>query len=246
MRFPAAFAILVVLPETVAAQLPPREVLDRARQAVVRVQAAGCESGEARATGFALEGGKLIVTALHVVAGCRQITVYSETLGREAPATISRVLPQADLALLAVEPVTFPGVPVASTAPKLHEDVVAIGYALGTPTIGTTNLKISYGQSRLEQMLPGPVRDEIRRVGVPSLSLEILRLQGHLVPGLSGAPIINGAGQVVAVSDGGLESGAVSISWAVPSSNIRELLLRRNGIHQGACSILSAACRDGR
>ena len=108
--------------------------------------------------------------------------------------------------------------------------MVTIGYQLDAPTMGSVNLKASFGSSRLADMLPPAARQEVNQAGMPSLSLEVLRHQGHLVPGLSGAPIINSRGQVVAVADGGLESGAASIGWAIPISNVNALMVSSESV----------------
>jgi hypothetical protein len=109
---------------------------------------------------------------------------------------------------------------------------VALGYQLDAPTMGSTNLKNSFGSARLADMLSPQAQHLVAQAGVPDLSLRVLRLQGHLVPGLSGAPIIDQRGGVVAVSDGGLESGAVAISWALPVSNLEQLVVSGEAANQ--------------
>jgi hypothetical protein len=50
-------------------------------------------------------------------------------------------------------------------------------------------------------------------------------MDGHLLPGLSGAPIVTLTGEVAAVGSGGLQSGAASVSFGVPSIHLDALLV---------------------
>lgn len=198
--------------------------MDQAAQAVVKVLAKNCGEQDRSATGFVWHSPREVVTALHAVAGCRQLSVQSETAGIRRNARIGKIFSAADLALLIIEdPPAWIPLHTSSTSPQLHQVLVAMGYELGAPTISSKNLQVSYGSSRLSDMLPAPAREEVRKAGMPALDLTVLRLQGHLLPGLSGAPILNDQGAVVAISDGGLESGAASISWALPVERLTDL-----------------------
>jgi hypothetical protein len=48
----------------------------------------------------------------------------------------------------------------------------------------------------------------------------VFSVEGHLTEGHSGAPLLNTAGQVFAMADGGLKKGTSEISWAVPISEL--------------------------
>ncbi len=50
----------------------------------------------------------------------------------------------------------------------------------------------------------------------PSVDEKVINLEGDLAPGFSGAPLINSAGEVVGVADGGLNNGQNGICWAIP------------------------------
>ncbi|TPW17433.1 MAG: hypothetical protein FD130_661, partial [Halothiobacillaceae bacterium] len=217
--------ILLLLIPLALASLPSETTLNKASQSVVKVLAKNCGDHPSRAaTGFVWQRANQVVTALHVVAGCDQISIRSEYRGAVRGARLLRVLKNADLALLEIdEPLDLPSLQKSAKKPALHDDLVALGYELAAPSISSKNLQVSFGSSRLADLLPDRVSEEIRRAGTPSLSLEILRLQGHLVPGLSGAPIVNDQGELVAIGDGGLENGAASISWALPVAQIEAL-----------------------
>ena len=57
----------------------------------------------------------------------------------------------------------------------------------------------------------------------PALDTQVLRLDGNLLPGHSGAPLLNAHGQVVAIGSGGLERGAVGVGWAVRAQYLAQL-----------------------
>ena len=51
----------------------------------------------------------------------------------------------------------------------------------------------------------------------------VVNFQGPLAPGLSGAPIFNKQGQLIAIGNGGLMNGQIDISWGIPSYKISML-----------------------
>lgn len=214
---------LALLPGGVRGQLPSRQILDRVSRSVVRVEARRCRGADAVGTGFVWGRTGQVVTALHGVAGCDDVVVYSETLGVSRRGRVSRALTDADLALLDVSSLDLPALSHQTSQPTVNARVVAMGYKLGAPTLGTANLEVSYGSRTLRDIVPRSVAERLARAGSPSLSLQILNLQGHLLPGLSGAPVIDDAGRVVAVANGGLEGGAASISWAIPAERLDHL-----------------------
>ncbi len=209
------------------------EQLRAASRSVVKIEcrSTGTEDGHA-ATGFLWGQTNTVVTALHVVAGCNNITVYFEASGAKRRATISRVRKRADLALLEVEnPPTLPALQSANGAPQVNDEFVVLGYPLNIPSLNSTSLRLRYGGKRLKDIVPAKVADTIRRNGYPDVEAQIINLEGHLLPGLSGAPILDAAGRVVAVADGGLENGAVAISWGLPVSELQPLVTSTESVH---------------
>jgi hypothetical protein len=84
----------------------------------------------------------------------------------------------------------------------------------------SVSVKLSFGSGALGDMLPQKNAQQVKAAGTPGLNLQILRLEGHLMPGFSGAPVLDRSGKVVAIGDGGLENGAVGVSWAIPIEQI--------------------------
>ena len=200
---------LVSVVATCSAQTSTGNVLERTSRSVVVVMCGVHRNG----TGFLWKRRDQVLTALHVVAGCDSLYVRFESLRTTSRATIARALRDADLAMLNIEdPQALPPLEAASARPALDDDLIALGYSLGAQSMGSTNLRLSFGSTLLADILPFASRQQVEAAGMPSLSLHIVRLQGHLVPGLSGAPILNARGNVVAIGDGVLESGAAAIS----------------------------------
>jgi hypothetical protein len=187
----------------------------------VRVDATGCSDGAHLGTGFVWPERGRVVTALHTVSSCPSITVYHEPSRLARRATIVKALHEADLALLDVPELAAPALGHAA-APRVQQQLAVVGIELGT-SVSSKNLRVAYGDSTLRDITPDNVRRALSRSGVLSLDLAVIRLEGALLPGHSGAPIVNEAGEVVAIGNGGLESGAVHIAWGTPASELLEL-----------------------
>lgn len=227
-----ALALLLVSAVPALAQQgaagPSAEVLARVAPAVLRITASGCQgtTPERGATGFAWERPGQIVTALHVVVGCQTIKVGYQGLA-ERPATLAHVLRDADLVLLDVsDPPDLTALQIATRQLAVNEVVDVYGFPLGTPTRENHHLVVTDANREtpfLREALSPEALNELRQSGFPSLSTEVLRVEGHLLPGHSGAPVIDTEGKVVAVGSGGLERGTVGIGWAVRAHYVADL-----------------------
>jgi len=208
---------------------PSAAVLRETAPAVLRVTASQCGGAapDRAASGFAYGSANQVVTALHVVQGCQTISVGYQGI-TELPAYITHVLQDADLALLQVEGDANVA-PLVETdrAGDVNEVVHVYGYALGQATRENRRLIVTAandGGSRLRDAVNDDVRRELQRNGFPSLDALVLRVDGNLLPGHSGAPIIDSSGRVIAIGSGGLERGAVGVGWAVRATYLTLLL----------------------
>ena len=164
------------VPPTVAAQVAA---------STVRVDGVACGLRLA-GSGFAA-GPDIVVTNAHVVAGTRTTTVLRPD-GRTLPAQVQVFDPSRDLAVLAVSGLGEPALPLAGAVAGETDAVFAHPRGQAALTVSparvtrrvTTDIGDIYDQ-------PGAVR-------------QILVLLADLVPGDSGAPLVNGAGQVVGVA----------------------------------------------
>ena len=182
-------------------------------------------------SGFVFERDDQVVTTLHLVAGVNTARVTcassSATPFVSGSARVEKVLRAADLALLRLERRSRL-IPLTSTVlkPLRDADLLALGYSLNTLYVQPRPLKAALLRNSLTELVDQRTRYQLQGIGI-DVNQPILHLNGPLVPGLSGAPILDSTGKVVGVGDGGLERGAASISWAVPVARVAELIRSR-------------------
>ena len=219
IAFPASLERLIAMQE------PGADAVINAKQAVVQIFSTNCDNGDRHASGFIWRDSSTVVTDLHVVSGCRSIRVYLASVRKSYDATAERALAEADLALLHLNEAT-PARPLALAArpPRTTDALQAVGYLLDVPEIANKRMEVmDAGSGTLDGFLPDNLKQIVRTAGSPSLSVKIVRLDGSLLPGASGAPLVNTAGQVSGVGSGGLENGAAGISWAIQSDYVATL-----------------------
>ena len=214
-----ALAALLYLPGAAMAQ--SAETFRRVGESLVKI-----EAGNNAASGFVWSDKAHAVTSLHVVDGKASITAhYVGADGKiiaSSVAIVERVLKESDLVLLRLQTPQERRPLVASpNAPAVKQSLDALGFPLNIASYSNTEVKVRFGGQQLRTILPAKVLRQI--TDYPSTSVEILNLEGNLVPGLSGAPIIDASGNVVGIVDGGLEEGAIGISWGIPASHLQRL-----------------------
>jgi hypothetical protein len=194
-------------------------------KSVVNVSSQNCLGRQPQlATGFAWNSPNRVVTALHVVAGCQSISVRSGTTNQTWTASVERVLIKADLALLSVNGTpTFPTLSESNAPVQGDQDLWAWGYIAGAPTAAEQKFLNLSGAKTLKDFVHDDVAQDIKNSGMPDLNIDILYVSG-LVPGLSGAPVLDASGSVVGIGDGGLNGGSYGVNWAMPQKYLTQLL----------------------
>jgi len=229
VRIALILAMLLGALPTQAQQTDPawRDALERASRALARVRATGCaEDGSRGGTGFVWQQPDRMVTALHVVADCNQVLVQFHGSAERPIRRVRNVLREADLVLLEIDPNPRAAPLQHSTrVPEPTELLRVYGYPLmiATPEDAPLTIKDSnrfafrLGQAidqRTAQLLQG---------GVPSLAVEVLRTDGNLQQGHSGAPVIDREGKVVGIGSGGVNAGVTGIGWSVRARYLEAL-----------------------
>jgi len=203
---------------------------DQIKNSLVRVVVTINERESKVLTGFVWKTPNQVVTSLHGMSKTGTIKVlFMNQAWRNVK--IKKVFQKADLVLLEVLPGQS-AVPIG-VAPinnfhvgpiKFGSDVYAFGYNSGAPGSSSRILKKGdVSPETLMSLIPNKDRAALERIGFPALDLNILYLEGSLLPGFSGAPVFDSQGRLIGVGDGGLEKGASNVSWIIPAKYITEL-----------------------
>ena len=200
---------------------PSREVLQRVSRSLVKI-----ETGTTSASGFIWSDSSYAVTSLHVVDGQNRITAHyvnaNGNIIASSKAVVKKVLKESDLVLLRLEkPLSRAPLSINTSLPTVKQSLDALGFPLNIAGYSSTEVKVRFGGNQLHSILPQKVLNNIR--DYPSITTQILNLEGNIVPGLSGAPIIDDDGKVIGIVDGGLENGAIGICWGIPASHLQRL-----------------------
>jgi hypothetical protein len=195
---------------------------------IYKIAAANCETGPAERvqSGFRVQNQVGIITALHGVVGCK--TIIAEP-GGDGQAFHNLIIGKVDIrhdvaVLWSKELAGAPLVGLATITETLAIDVAetyqVIGYPFGLfrqkPTIDVKVLE----RTALGNLLPDEAITAIADRDSPAIDADVLSVQTHLVPGHSGAPVLNRQGQVVGIGNGGLDLGRVEMGWAIPWDEI--------------------------
>jgi serine protease Do len=165
----------------------------------------------AAGSGFVLNSNGFIVTNNHVVENAADIQVKLDD-GRELPAKVVGRDSKTDLALLKVDAIGLPVIPLGdSTALQVGEPVMAIGNPFGLEQTVTTGIVSATGRV----IGSGPYDN-------------FIQTDASINPGNSGGPLINARGEVIGIntaifSRGG---GSVGIGFAVPSSLAKTVIMQ--------------------
>lgn len=176
-------------------------------------------------TGFVWSKPTWVVTALHVVAGKEKIEVYSGQVKNQTQAKVVAVNREADLALLALtEDMGLKPLKIAKVDPNSRQEFSIWGYPRNVATVAGDPVRFTRSAGDEHPTLKNIFRSsehlkkEIGEQGFPSLNAKIIRISDTIQPGHSGAPIVDGNNNVVAIGDGGLREGIARINWAIPAS----------------------------
>ena len=192
---------------------------------VYRIRAGNCpiEPAVRIQTGFRIEEEVGIITALHGVAECKEITAQSgnDVLDR---LSVVKVDLDRDVALLWSE--SLAAMPKARlkkgtlTSQPGVITVEVIGYprGLARPKV-TFDAKIT-GRAQLIDLLPDKFSHAFVERNSPSTGIDVLNVQAPITEGHSGAPFIDQARRVVGIGSGGLDSGFWDSAWAIPISDV--------------------------
>lgn len=190
---------------------------------VYLVNASDCGStfSNAALTGFILEGTHGIVTALHGVIGCSEITASNASaLGATfiKGLEIIAVDVDHDIALLLPQEDELPsdGLSFTTYEASNKSKWTVIGYpggAQGQNYVGVT-AEGSGRISDLNDLIPSGNFEDAEHRGSPNIHIaKVLTLQNAILPGYSGAPVFDANQDVVGIGNGGIFDGREG--WAI-------------------------------
>jgi hypothetical protein len=215
-------ALLALSPGLVLAQGFNPSVLEAS---VVRVVVRGGGKSFA-ASGFVWQKPGQIVTSLHAVPGGFEVTV--ECKGRKASASVAKVLARADLALLTAADGLGGCTPIAQALeqkPAPGSELHTFGFHAGAQSGSSRRLHKGFAtRETLDGLVAGASLADIKAFGMPAPDLDIYYVEGGLLPGYSGAPVVDGSGRLIGIADGGLNKGQSDYNWVIPVRYLTELL----------------------
>ena len=202
---------------TVAAdpQDDPAIVASVQASVVTITTSAGRSSGVG--TGIVLTAGGLILTNDHVVAGGTGLTVTLQD-GRVLDASLVVDDATADLAVIRVQSGGLTPAKLGdSSSVQVGASVLAIGSPLGTYTETVTKGIVS----GLDRQIT--VRNEV--TGRPTDLSHLIQTDAAINPGNSGGPLVDAAGQVIAVNTA-TSTSAAGLGFAIPIDAAKALIAR--------------------
>jgi len=179
-------------------------------------------------TGFLWQTNTQIVTSLHVLSNDPSSKIIVEFGNIKRRATVKAVLAYADLVLLEIKKPIAGWQPLLDfnpIKPKYKAEVSALGFNRGSIGMITRELRKGYVTPEvLQVLLPPAALKSIIRNSQLDIKLPIYYMDGSLLPGYSGSPIVNSQGILIGIGNGGLENGASSVSWVIPATNLDALV----------------------
>lgn len=203
---------------------------DKVKNALVKVIVPVQNNTSNALTGFVWKTPNQVVTSLHGMSRSGDIRIlYQGQAWRKA--RIKKVLQKADLVLLELiegqAPPPSTVIPISqfnTSKVKFGTDVFAIGYNGGATGSSSRQMKKGFvNPETLSHLIPKKDKEALAKIGFPALDLNILYLEGSLLPGFSGAPVFDAQGKLIGIGDGGLEKGASNVSWIIPAGYLTEL-----------------------
>ena len=167
-------------------------------------------------TGFVVGEDHLVITNKHVVADTQAKYKVIDKDNKEYEVTKIYRDPMNDIAILKVEGLNLPPLPLGdSDKLRVGESVIAIGTALGEFRHTVTTGVIS-GLGR------GIVAGDAFGQAVESLE-NIIQTDAAINPGNSGGPLLNRCGEVIGVNVA-VSRNAENIGFAIPINEVKETL----------------------
>lgn len=182
-------------------------------------------------TAFKVEGKDGLVTALHGVVNARLITATSITDGLiYSDLRITQIDIAHDIAVVSsteIKNLDLVGFKVGSSNSDLisGKELRMRGYYYDANE--QENITVVASEKPfvfLKNIIKGEQREILNSRRSPELGSIVLWMNGNIIPGNSGAPILMD-GKVIAIANGGLEAGTVGRCWGIPITYLQNCVL---------------------
>ena len=177
-------------------------------------------TGQGLGSGVVWSSDGVIVTNEHVVGDNKQVQVAFAD-GRRVGGTVKAGDAVTDLAVVQADRKDLPAATFQTELPRAGDLAIAIGSPLGFENTVTAGII-----SGLHRQIPGSAQQTQSLV-------DLIQTDAAISPGNSGGALMNGAGQVVGISEAFIppSQGAVSIGFAIPGATVVDIVnqLLKNG-----------------
>ncbi len=183
---------------------------------VTIVTTLGYQSASAAGTGMVLTSSGEILTNNHVVEGATSIKVTVESTGRTYTAKVVGTDATHDVAVLQLAGASgLTTAPMATTAAKTGDSVVAVGNAGGTGTLTRAAGSVTgTGKSITTSAEEGTASEHLSG---------LIETDANIESGDSGGPLLNSSGQVVGIDTAAGTSQAGTDGYAIPISTALDI-----------------------
>ena len=227
---PSADGVTLELAAQEREELPLQEIYDRVSPAVVGIHTYLDDMDFGWGTGVVFTPDGYLITNTHVLQSCTKAEVVF-TDGTKYEASLVGSDTASDIAVLHIDGSDLPYAQFGqSDALKVGDTAVAIGNPLSSDYAGT--------------MTNGIISAIDRNVVYEGHTMTLLQTNAALNEGNSGGPLINGAGQVIGITNMKIMNSYTTatvegIGFAIPSSVVKQIAdqLLANGVVSGAPTI---------
>ncbi|MDZ4085534.1 MAG: trypsin-like peptidase domain-containing protein [Tabrizicola sp.] len=206
LHYIEALAALLVLALVALIQPVSASPLDDAMDKVFTVRSNDAED-RFLGSAFLWHDGTVAVTNAHVVGEADEVRLIDRH-GTEIPALVIARDPVRDVAVLSV-PEGTQGLPLASNAPQLGDEVFALGAPLG--------IEFTLTEGRISALA------RQTEVAVPIL---MLQHDAAVNPGSSGGPLVDAAGRILGMNSRIADGSRmfVGIAYAIPTTELTRIV----------------------
>jgi hypothetical protein len=219
-------ALLMFSNGMVNAQMDSRYLEARSARLLVTGVDANRQPYAKALSSFLWQSNDQIVTSLHGIPPGSKIT--ATCMGVTRAATVQSVLPYADLILLKTD-TPFSSCSFFTDAdfekPAEGTKLWTFGWHAGANGGSSRHFEKGYGSPEiLGKLVSGDPLKALQLYNIPSTALHIYYVQGGLLPGYSGGPVVNAQLKLIGIVDGGLNKGTSDYNWVIPAKHLAELV----------------------